>query len=310
MAAQSVDSLPEGDEWLYELKLDGYRALVIKNGPKIQIRSRNDKDLTKSYPSVEKAALQLNAKQAIVDGEIVAIDEKGRHSFQALQHRGTHPGHVIAFYAFDLLHLDGDDLIDEPLVQRRAKLPSVLDDSGLLLSVELPGSASEVVQAVRAMGLEGVVAKRRNSSYQPGERGDDWQKLKLDKQQEFVIGGYRPAGTDAVDALIVGYYEGKRLRFAGKVKNGFVPHTRRELGKRLAGLRVSECPFSDLPSTGSTRWHGGIAMDEMGEMRWTRPQLVAQIRFTDWPADGLLRHSAFLGLRDDKAPREIVREIG
>ena len=169
----------------------------------------------------------MKADQAVVNGEIVALDAQGSPSLQALQHRGSHPGHQIVFYAFDLLHLDGKDLVGEPLLKRRGLLPRVLDGSGLLASEELPGSAAGIVEAVRGLGLEGVVAKRKDSLYEPGERSDAWQKLKLENQQEFVIGGYRPAGSNGVDALLVGYYDDSGLRFAGKVRAGFVPHLRR-----------------------------------------------------------------------------------
>ena len=196
MAAHTVATLPESREWLYELKLDGYRALLIKHGKQIQIRSRNDKDLTRMYPTVTAAGLRLKAEQVVLDGEIVALDTAGRPSFQALQHRGTHPKHQVVFYAFDMLHLDGKDLTDEPLTQRRARLPEIVGENATLrLSQALPGSAAEIVKAVRGAGLEGVVAKRTNSTYQPGERSTDWVKLKLERQQEFVIGGYRPAGA-------------------------------------------------------------------------------------------------------------------
>jgi ATP-dependent DNA ligase len=205
MAAQSISKLPEGDDWVYELKLDGYRALLMKDGDRIQIRSRNDKDLTRMYPRVAAAAAQLKAEQAVIDGEIVALGPDGKPSFQALQHRGSHPTHQLVYYAFDVLHLDGRDLMSEALTKRRARLPAILGNGPTLrLSQDLPGTAREVVEAVRAAGLEGVVAKRRDSSYQPGERSSDWVKLKLESQQEFVIGGFRPDGSRGVDALLVG----------------------------------------------------------------------------------------------------------
>ena len=193
MAAQVVKRLPEGDDWIYELKFDGYRALIIKDEQRVELRSRKNKDLTGMYPGIAAAGLRLKADQAVVDGEIVALDAQGSPSFQALQHRGSHPGHQIVFYAFDLLHLDGKDLTGQPLLKRRARLARVLDGSGLLPSQELPGTAAAIVEAVRGLGLEGVVAKRKDSLYEPGERSDAWQKLKLENQQEFVIGGYRPA---------------------------------------------------------------------------------------------------------------------
>ena len=307
MAAQVVKRLPEGDDWIYELKFDGYRALIIKDKQRVELRSRKNKDLTGMYPGIAAAGLRLNADQAVVDGEIVALDAQGSPSFQALQHRGSHPGHQIVFYAFDLLHLDGTDLTGQPLLKRRARLARVLDGSGLLPSEELPGTAAAIVEAVRGLGLEGVIAKRKDSLYEPGERSDAWQKLKLENQQEFVIGGYRP-GSNGIDALLVGYYDDSGLRFAGKVRAGFVPHLRREVFKALKPHHVDDCPFVDLPNSKSSRWGGGVTADEMREMQWVRPELVAQIRFVEWTAEGRLRHAAFLGLRSDKSAREVRRE--
>ena len=309
MAALSVKKLPEGDEWLYELKLDGYRALLLKDGKHLEILSRNEKDLTHMYSSVAAAGLRVHANQVVLDGEIVALDESGRPTFQALQHRGSHPKHQIVFYVFDVLHLNGEDLTDEPLVKRRARLPVIVgQDAVIRLSQELPGAAAEVVNAVRAAGLEGVIAKRRESIYQPGERSSDWVKMKLDRQQEFVIGGYRLDGSVGLDGLLVGYYEGSELRFAGKVRAGFVPHARRELLNKLRPLQTALCPFADLPDADAGRWGGGVTAEQMSEIGWTRPELVAQIRFVEWTAEGRLRHAAFLGLRADKAAKDVGRE--
>lgn len=308
MAALPVEKLPEGPEWAYEVKFDGYRALLMKDGAKLQIRSRNDKDLTRTYPTVATAGVRLRADRAVVDGEIVALDENGRPSFQALQHGGRQQTGRTVFYAFDLLHLNGDDLTAEPWERRREKLRPVVGDSGLLLSEELPGSVSEIVAAVSDLGLEGVVAKRRASSYEAGERSGEWKKLKLDHQQEFVVGGYRP-GSDGVDALLVGVYEKQVLRFAGKVRAGFVRHTRREVARRLEPLVQDRCPFPELPDTKKSRWGSGVMAEEMREMRWVKPQLVVQIRFVEWTEDGRLRHAAFLGLRTDKKANDVRREM-
>src|SRR5688572_27090451 len=308
MSATIVDALPEGERWLYEVKLDGYRALIVKDGERVRLVSRNEKDLTAAYPSATTAAKRLNADSAVVDGEIVAVDAQGRPSFQALQHRGAHPGHAIVFYAFDLLHLDGRDLTGLPLEERRVRLPHVLGHSGVLLSQELPGTAAQVTAAVRKLGLEGVIAKRRDSRYDAGQRTGAWVKLKLDKQQEFVVGGYRP-GPHGVDALLVGYYEAKQLRFAGKVRAGFTPHLRREVGDVLKRLHVPACPFADLPNSKVSRWGAGVTAEQMNEMQWLMPKAVAQIRFVEWTADGHLRHAAFLGLRTDKDARTVTREM-
>jgi len=309
MAAVTIKKLPEGDEWLYELKWDGYRALVIKDGDDVQIRSRNDKDLTAMYPGIAAAGRRQKIKQIVLDGEIVALGEDGRPSFQALQHRSSQQKRQIVFYVFDLLHADGQDLTGERLDARRARLPALVStDAVMRLSQDLPGSAADIVRALRAAGIEGVIAKRRDSSYHSGERSNDWVKLKLERQQEFVIGGYRPDGANGLDALLVGYYEGKELRFAGKVRAGLVPHVRREVLGKLKPLQVQDCPFANLPDTDVGRWGGGITADQMRAMHWTKPQLVAQIRFVEWTAENRLRHAAFLGLRLDKSTREVRRE--
>jgi bifunctional non-homologous end joining protein LigD len=309
MAVQPVAQLPEGDDWLYEIKLDGYRALIIKDGERVQIRSRNDKDLTRMYPRLALSAQKLKAQQVVLDGEIVALDTQGRPSFQTLQHRSLNPRHPIVFYAFDVLHVNGRDVTGEPLTTRRSRISAIIGEiTTVRLSRELPGCAGNVVAAVRAAGLEGVIAKRKDSRYQPGERSRDWVKLKLDCQQEFVIGGYRPDGPTGIDALLVGYHDGQGLRFAGNVRAGLVPHVRRELRKKLSTLEVKECPFVNLPDAGASRWGAGITMEQVAQIRWTRLKLVAQIRFVQWTSEGRLRHAAFLGLRHDKDAREVHRE--
>jgi bifunctional non-homologous end joining protein LigD len=309
MAALTVKALPEGAAWLYEPKLDGYRALLMKDGTQIHLLSRNEKDLTPMYPGVAAAGLRLNARQVVIDGEIVALAADGRPSFQALQHRAAHPKHLIVYYAFDVLYLNGRDLMGEPLVGRRSRLPEIIGQNpSVRLSRDLPGSVAAIIAALRAARIEGVIAKRRDSTYQPGERSSDWLKLKLEQQQELVIGGYRPQGSTALDAILVGYYQGKKLQFAGKVRAGFTPHIRREVLERLKPLGTVTCPFANLPDPSTGRWGGGITAEQMREMQWTSPELVAQVRFTEWTADNRLRHAAFLGLRSDKPPREVRRE--
>ena len=308
MAAQVVKQLPEGAEWLYELKFDGYRALLLKDGKRVELRSRNDKNLTRMYPDVAAAGLRLKADRVMLDGEIVAIDAQGRPSFQALQHRGSHRVHQIVFYAFDVLHLNGRDLLQEPLTRRKAQLPALLEGSVIRLSQELSGTAAVVVQAVKDVGLEGVVAKRRDSLYVPGERSGDWQKLKLERQQEFVVGGYRPDGSLGIDALLVGYYEGKKLLFASKLRNGLIPHTRREVLAKLKPLHIEKCPFANLPSEGDSRWGGGVTAEQMHELQWVKPEVVVQVRFVEWTAEGRLRLPKFLGVRMDKKASHVTRE--
>jgi bifunctional non-homologous end joining protein LigD len=307
MMAKLTDTLPEGDNWIYEVKFDGYRALLLKHRDRVELRSRNNNDLTATYPTVAAAARKLQAQTVTLDGEIVALDAHGRPSFQALQHRSAHRNYALVFYAFDLLHLDGEELTGLPLERRRERLPAVVKASGILLSDPLRGSARQVIDAVSSVGLEGIVAKRKDSRYEPGERSSAWVKLKLDKQQEFVIGGFRP-GPHGVDALLVGYYEGKSLRFAGKVRAGFTPHLRRDVFAALKPLQTAKCPFGDLPHGRTSRWGGGVTAEQMAEMTWVKPTLAAQIRFVEWTNDGHLRHAAFLGLRADKRAAGIRRE--
>jgi bifunctional non-homologous end joining protein LigD len=307
MMAKLTDKLPEGDQWIYEVKFDGYRALLLKDHNHVRLRSRNNKDLTSTYPTIEDAARKVKAETALVDGEIVALDASGKPSFQALQHRSAHRNYAIVFYAFDLLHVNGQDLTRLPLSERRKRLPSIVKGSGILLSEPLPGTPQQVIEAVSRIGLEGVVAKRIDSRYQSGERSGAWIKLKLDKQQEFVIGGYRP-GPNGVDALLVGYHEGKQLRFGGKVRAGFTPHLRREVFESVKPLEIATCPFVDLPHSKTSHWGGGVTAEQMAEMTWVKPTLVAQIRFVEWTNDGHLRHAAFLGLRSDKRASAVRRE--
>jgi bifunctional non-homologous end joining protein LigD len=199
-------------------------------------------NLTKTYPSVVAALSAVRAASAIIDGEIVAVDASGRPNFQALQNARTA---TVVFYAFDLLHLNGRDLTAAPIEQRRADLQRVIAGTRLLLSETLPGTPAEIERAIRRLGLEGVVAKRRGSTYVPGTRSQHWLKVRFNRRQEFVVGGYRPIDHD-FDALLVGYYEGTKLLFAAKVRAGFKPAMRADILKRL-GPPISRCPFADLP---------------------------------------------------------------
>lgn len=307
MLATAADTLPEGPAWTYEVKWDGYRALAVKDRSSVRLISRNQKDLTRDYPAVVAAVASLRVPRAVLDGEIVALEADGRPSFQSLQHRAT-DGLALVFYAFDVLEVGAESLLREPLAARRRRLALVTVGSDVLLSEPLPGAPHQIERAVRRLGLEGVVAKRRDSPYRPGERSDAWVKVKFSPRQEFVIGGYKPDGR-SVESILVGYYDSKALHFAGKVRAGLTPHLRAELANRLAGRPAARCPFVDLSnSTGRSHWGEGITAADMDALRWVEPVLVVEVSFVEWTRDGLLRHARFLGVRDDKPARSVRRE--
>jgi len=304
MMATPASALPVGEDWSYEVKWDGYRTLALKDGPRVRLFSRNLKDVTGAYPSVTRTLGELKAAAALVDGELVAIDEQGRPSFQALHHQAAH---VVVFYAFDLLLLGGRDLTREPLESRRKQLAAAVTGTSILLSEPLPGTPAQIERAVRELGLEGVVAKRRSSRYEAGRRSDKWLKVKFSRRQEFVVGGYKPA-NHGFDSVLVGYYEGRRLYYAGKVRAGFTTHSRGELMRQLAPLSRRSCPFVNLPSTKSGHWGEGVTQEDMAALEWVRPSVVVEIAFTEWTRDNNLRHAAYVGLREDKSAREVRRE--
>jgi DNA ligase D-like protein (predicted ligase) len=308
MMAVAATALPVGPAWTYEVKWDGYRMIARKEGTRVTLNSRNLKDVTAQYPAVAAAVASLRAVRATLDGEVVALDEHGRPSFQALQHRATAHLHVV-YYAFDILEIEGRDVTRLRLDERQRELARIVAGSRVLLSEPLPGMPSQIQKAVKDLGLEGVVAKRRDSRYEPGKRSDAWVKVKFSRRQEFVIGGWKP-GPGGFDSILVGHYDQKKLIYAGKVRAGFTPRSRAELFARIEGLTIANCPFANLPNSAGPRshWGEGITPDEMAQLIWVAPRIVVEVAFTEWTRDGNLRHSAFAGQRDDKAPREVRRE--
>jgi DNA ligase D-like protein (predicted ligase) len=302
------ETLPEGPEWLFELKLDGYRALAIKTGRKVQLRSRNDNDFTSNYPLVAKALAAL-PDETVVDGELVAFDPSGRPSFNALQNQS--PGATpVYYYAFDVLVLAGKNLTREPLDVRRALLETQVMpklEEPIRHSPPLEGSLQDLIEGVREHGFEGLVAKRRDGPYEPGERSGAWRKMRVNQGQEFVIGGYTPT-PGSFDALIFGYYEGDQLLYVGRTRNGFTPRSRLDLLKRLRKLAQAACPFANLPEPTGGRWGQGLTAAKMAECRWVKPELVGQFEFAEWTPDNHLRHSRLVALREDKDPRDVTRE--
>jgi bifunctional non-homologous end joining protein LigD len=308
MLATLVRTLPEGPHWEYELKLDGYRLQAIKDGDKVRLYSRRGNDFTKKFARIATHVSKIKASSFILDGEAVAVDAQGKPSFQMLQNRGSLPaGWSLAYYCFDLLNLNGEDLKSHPLEERRRLLEGILGNSGVLLSQSLPGTLGQIMQAVKQHGLEGVIAKRADSKYRAGERSKDWLKLPLKPGQEFVIGAYRLDGA-RLELLLVGYFDAGKLMFAGKVHQGLNPANRRALLKTLQPLAVQKCPFANLPTSKSGHWGQGVTVEEMGDYVWLKAKAVAEIKFAEWTTGGVLRHAEFVSLRDDKDPQDVVRE--
>lgn len=309
MKAKPATILPAGDEWLYELKFDGYRFLGGKAGKEVRLWSRAENDFTKRFPSIAKSLASLRARSALVDGELVVTDELGRPSFQLIQNADDST--PVRAFLFDVLEVDGENLQRLPLEQRRERLAKILParSTVLFLSGELAGEPERLLSEVHERGLEGLIAKRRGSVYEPGQRSGAWRKIRCLAEQEFVIGGFTaPRGSRShFGALLVGYYRGRHLAFAGKVGTGFDEKTLANLHSRLLALRRPDSPFQSLP-TRRSRWSANFTRAELARCTWVEPQLVAQVRFAEWTSDAVLRQPAFLGLREDKRAREVVRE--
>jgi bifunctional non-homologous end joining protein LigD len=309
MLLLSTDRLPDQPErWEYQLKLDGYRAIAFRTGGRIHLRSRNDNDFTARYPAVVRGLAKL-PDETVIDGEVVALDKDGRPSFGALQNASSAQA-AIVYYVFDVMVLAGRDVSAEPLSVRQEllerKVLSTLAEP-VRYAGPLEARLTDLIHAVKTQGFEGLVAKRLNSRYEPGLRTGAWMKMRINRGQELVIGGYT-IGTRTFDALIIGYYEGERLLYASRTRNGFTPALRQQLFKKFHSLEIAECPFTNLPEARSGRWGQGLTKEKMADCRWLKPLLVGQFEFVEWTDDNHLRHTRFVGLREDKAAREVTRE--
>jgi DNA ligase D-like protein (predicted ligase) len=295
MKAVLTDEPFSDPAWIFERKLDGIRCLAIRDGSTLRLLSRNDLSLNARYPELV-AALELQAKRFAVDGEVVAFDGR-RTSFERLARRGREPGIPIYFYAFDIVWSEGSDVRGVPLLDRKRLLRGALEFRGpIRLTPHRRRDGEKLLREACRRGWEGLIAKRADSKYTPG-RSRDWLKLKCSAEQELVIGGYTaPRGSrEELGALLLGHFDDGNLLYAGKVGTGFTRETLHELARRLRPLRRPDSPFAgdDAPARDAT---------------WVEPELVAQVAFTEWTCDGRLRHPRFLGLRDDKPAREVVRE--
>ena len=313
MKAKLVKEPPATGDWIYELKFDGIRLIGVKKDGKVSLLSRNENELTKRFPEIVEAIRTLPVRECVIDGEVVALDEEGRSSFQLLQAREMEGRKSpVYFYAFDLLQLDGKNLLSLPLEARKDVLEKLCGGVGdpIRYSGAIGGDAQRLLEEVKRRGLEGIIGKQRNSVYEPGRRSGSWIKLKCVSEQEFVIGGYTPpqGSRKYFGAILVGYYENKKLVFAGKVGTGFTAKSLSMLYKKFQKEARDDCPFVDLPSKQNGQWVQDITPSMMRKMNWVNPVFVCEIKFAEWTRDKKLRAPVFLGLREDKKPAEVVRE--
>jgi bifunctional non-homologous end joining protein LigD len=256
-----TDRLPDdGQRWEYQLKFDGYRAIAFKTAGRVHLRSRNDNDFSVQYSEVVKGLANL-PDETVIDGEVIAFGDDGRPSFEILQNYGSSKA-AVHYFVFDVMVLAGPDVMHEPLVTRRGLLENEILpmlSEPVRCAGPLDASLPVLVESVKAQGLEGLVAKRLDSRYEAGLRSGAWQKMRVNRGQELVIGGYT-IGTSTFDALIFGYYEGERLMYAARTRNGFSPAMRGQLFKRFRELEINECPFVNLPEARSGRWGAGLTV--------------------------------------------------
>jgi bifunctional non-homologous end joining protein LigD len=282
--------------WIFERKLDGIRCIAHLDRSGLRLLSRTDREMSGQFPELAGALAAEPCSDFVVDGEVVALDSRGVTSFPRLQRRGKERVPVL-LYLFDMMRHEGTDLRDLPLRERKSRLRRALRfEDPIRFTVHRNESGEQLFEEACRKGLEGVIAKRADSPYR-ATRSRDWLKLKCHAEQELVIGGFTAPQGSRTDfgALLVGYFEGDLLRYAGKVGTGFGRSTLAELGAKLRELETDESPFAEVrPVPRGTHW--------------VKPELVAQIAFAEWTRDGRLRHPRYLGLRDDKPAREVVRE--
>jgi bifunctional non-homologous end joining protein LigD len=301
MLATQEETVPHGDDWRYEVKFDGYRAIAYVHAGECRLVSRNGNDLTERFGQVAKEVVKATkSPNAVLDGEVTRVDAEGRSRFSELQ-RGSG---ALVYFVFDLLELDGEPLVDLPLTERKARLRKLLDGRNTTVSFSDDFDDGDALYEVaRQTGLEGILAKRAGSTYKEGKRTRDWLKIKTENNEEFVVAGFtrgtgRRAGT--FGSLVLGTYDGDELRYVGNVGTGFDDAEIRKLLQLLKPLHRDTSPFPEPPKMPRVR---------KGDVQWVEPRLVAQVRFGEWTHDGHLRHPAYLGLREDKAAAEVTSDV-
>lgn len=300
--ATLVKEPPSGDQWLHELKFDGYRMLCRIDRGRVTFWSRNGKDWTEKFQNVVEAVKSLKATSAMLDGEIVIVDAQGRSSFQKLQRamgKATKTG--FAYEVFDLIYLDGFSLTQTPLNHRKELLKNLVGSNShsvIRYSEHISGNGDEFFKHACEYEIEGIVSKLANSHYE-STRNRNWLKVKCAKQQEFVIAGYTPSskGLPGFGSLVLGIYEKGELVYAGRVGTGFTFKQRSDLKKQLDKLSRKKSSLAVVPRDPGLR-----------ETHWTEPKMIAEVAFTEWTSDGSIRHPSFQGLREDKDAKEVVRE--
>ncbi|ESX77897.1 DNA ligase D [Mesorhizobium sp. LSHC414A00] len=295
-----TDHIPVGGDWLFEMKFDGYRAQVAISGSKVVVYTRNGHDWTRQFKVILPPLQRLTKGAVLIDGEIVAIDSQGRSNFSMLK-TGIAAGMPLKFYAFDLLEFDGEDLSNQPLLERKARLESLLGarrpDDSLQISSHIVDQGRRVFDAMCEGGHEGVIAKRADSSY-VGDRTWSWLKIKCTKRQEFVVGGYRPSDTGhGMASLILGTYDNGQLIYRGRVGTGFTQAMRKDILAKLEKRLVEKPAFVSVPR------------DIARRAKWVKPELVAEVTYAEVTPDGSLRHPSFEGMREDKRADQVVMEM-
>jgi bifunctional non-homologous end joining protein LigD len=300
--ATLVKEPPTGSGWLHELKFDGYRMLCHLNRGKLHFWSRNAKDWTEKFSSLEKPLKKLPVTTAILDGEVVVVDQTGRSSFQKLQQSMKGAPAAFIFQIFDVIYLDGYSLTRTPLRERKELLQKLLgpdhSKGQLRYSDHVEGNGAQFFRQACEYGIEGIVSKLADSPYE-STRNKNWLKIKCSKRQEFVIAGYTPSkkGFPGFGSLVLGVYDKGKLVYSGRVGTGFSIKQRLELQKKLDRIAQPSMPFAIKPKDPGLR-----------DAHWAKPQLVAEVEFTEWTDDGSIRHPSFQGLREDKKATEVVRE--
>ena len=293
MLATLVDEPFSDPDWIFETKWDGYRSVCFLKNGKVRFVSRNQIEMTPQYPELANIAKEVSAKEAILDGEICALDARGIPRFQMLQRRGGTQRPPIVYFVFDLLYVDGYDLTACPVVERKTKLAEILQPSNVIkLSEHIEGEGKAFFREIEKFHLEGMMAKRADSKYVQ-KRSSDWLKIKTVMRQEVVIGGYTQprGGRSHFGSLVCGLYRGDELHYVAHTGGGFNEKLLASIYKLMQPLKIDKSPFVRVPKTNEP-------------VQWLKPRLVAEVKFSEWTADNHLRHPVFVGLREDKKPKD------